>query len=322
MPGCGESDRPPTGEDGDALPPWIEAGAAALGLDSFDLVGFSFGAMVAGFYAALYPQRVKRLVLVGAPGFNRTPGPKANLREWLRLPDGLTLREAALSYLPSWSVSALHLGRYAAAETVVVTGLGLVGCSAALVADRMGARVLGLDIDPVRVAHARDLDLGAVAQLGTDDGSDAIAAYLGAGGPDLVLETTGSWAGLGEAIRLARDYTRIAVMGIYRTPPPPELGLSLHAMLTDYPAKLHYGRLSFIGVGSDPDEVAAPSPSLATTRTNHAWVLEQAARGRLPLDRLITDQLPPAAIGDALERLAARESRMVGIVFDWGAETE
>ena len=99
------SDRPPTGEDGDALPPWIETGAVALGLDTFDLVGFSFGAMVAGFYAASFPSRVKRLVLVGAPGFNRTPGPKANLKEWLRLPDGPGARRPSATTSARWMVA-------------------------------------------------------------------------------------------------------------------------------------------------------------------------------------------------------------------------
>ena len=88
LPGCGESDRPPVGEDGDALPPWIEEGADALGLETFDLVGFSFGAMVSGFYAARYPQRVRKLVLAGAPALSDKPGPKIALKEWLRLPDG------------------------------------------------------------------------------------------------------------------------------------------------------------------------------------------------------------------------------------------
>lgn len=60
----------------------------------------------------------------------------------------------------------------------------------------------------------------------------------------------------------------------------------------------------------------------STTRTNHAWVLEQAARGRLPLDRLVADVLPPVATGDPLERLANRETRLVGVVFDRGTATE
>ncbi len=94
LPGCGESDRPPVGEDGDALPPWIEEGTKALALPRFDLVGFSFGAMVSGFYAARYPDRVQELVLVGAPALSEKPGAKIALREWLRLPDGPQRQEA------------------------------------------------------------------------------------------------------------------------------------------------------------------------------------------------------------------------------------
>lgn len=236
------------------------------------------------------------------------------------VPDGLALRDAALAYLPSWAVSALHLGRYAAAETVIVTGLGLVGCSAALVAERMGARVLGLDVDPVRAAFARTLGLGAVAEPGTDAGARTIDAFLGADGPDLVLETTGAWAGLEEAIRRARDWTRIALMGIHRSAPSAEQAAAIHALLTTYPAKLHYGRLTFVGVGSDPESIPVPGPSRATPRTNLAWVLEQAARGTLPLGRLVTEVLPPDAIASALDRLAGGETRLVGVVFDWGID--
>jgi threonine dehydrogenase-like Zn-dependent dehydrogenase len=233
-----------------------------------------------------------------------------------RVPSGLPLREAAISYLCSWSVSALHLGRYRAAETVVVVGQGLVGASAALVADLMGARVLALDVDPARVAFARGLGLGAVEQPESGDFASRAASFLGAG-PDLILETTGFWHGLRQAIQLARDYTRIAVMGIYRQPPPADLGLELFGLLNAYPSKFHYGRLNIIGVGSDPDVVVPPAPHLATRASNWQWVLWQAARGRLPLGRLITDVLPPSEVGAALARLAGGETSMVGVVFDW-----
>ncbi|MBX3014112.1 MAG: zinc-binding dehydrogenase [Caldilineaceae bacterium] len=235
-----------------------------------------------------------------------------------RLPSGLSLRDASVSYLCSWSLSALHLGQYAAAETVVVVGQGLVGASAALVAERMGARVLALDSAAERVAFAQTLGLGAAVQVGTATAAQAMAAFLGATGPDLILETSGSWHGFRQAVELARDYTRLAIMGIYRQPPPAELGLDLHQLLYGYPSKFHYQRLQIIGCGSDPDEVVYPNPRLATRRRNYAYVLEQAGRGRLPLAKLITDTLPPAAIGDALAALADGNKAMVGIVFDWG----
>jgi len=234
-----------------------------------------------------------------------------------RVPADLPLREAAISYLCSWSVSALHLGRYRAAETVVVVGQGLVGASSALVADVMGARVLGLDVAEPRVAFARGLGVGAVEQPGTEGADERIAAFLAPSGPDLILETTGSWHGLRQAITLARDYTRIAVMGIYRQPPPPDLGMELFGLLNSYPSKFHYGRLNIIGVGSDPEVVVPPAPHLATRASNWAYVLWQAARGRLPLGRLITHVLPPDQVGVALEELAGGPTSMVGVVFDW-----
>ena len=61
-----------------------------------------------------------------------------------------------------------------------------------------------------------------------------------------------------------------------------------------------------------------PAPQTATPGSNWVYVLEQAARGRLPLGKLVTDVLPPAAIGDALDRLAGGETSMLGVVFDWG----
>ncbi|MBM4407844.1 MAG: zinc-binding dehydrogenase [Chloroflexi bacterium] len=239
-----------------------------------------------------------------------------------RVPDALSLRDAALSYLPSWSVSVLHLGRYQAGETVAVVGLGLVGASAALVAELNGARVLGLDIDARRRSIGAGLGLGAVADP-TD--APAVAAFLGAGGasgPDLVIETTGAWGGLRTAIDLARDFTRIAVMGIYRTPPPADLATAMHGQLFGYPAKFNYKRLEIIGCGADPAAVALPAPRTATTGTNWDYVLEQAGRGRLPLGRLVTNVLPPASIGEALEGLAGGDTSMLGVVFDWGRHEE
>lgn len=237
-----------------------------------------------------------------------------------RVPSNLSLHEAAISYLCSWSLSALHLGQYVAAETVIVLGQGLVGASAALMADMMGARLLALDSDATRVAFSNTLGLGAVAQPNCDEGKAKIAEFLGETGPDLILETSGSWHGFRQAIELARDYTRLAIMGIYRQPPPAELGLEIHQMLYAFPSKFHYQRLQIIGVGSDPDEVIYPNPHLATRRRNYAYVLEQAARGRLPLGKLITHTFAPEEVNDVLGKMADGNKEMVGVTFDWDVD--
>ena len=89
MPGFGDSAAPPGGHDADALPPWIERGMDTLAADEpFDLVGFSFGGLVAALLAAGAPARVKRLVLVGAPALTSELGPPLDLEPWSMLPVG------------------------------------------------------------------------------------------------------------------------------------------------------------------------------------------------------------------------------------------
>jgi len=227
---------------------------------------------------------------------------------------GLELQDASLGYLSAWSVSALHLGQYAAAETVVVIGLGLVGLSAALMADQMGARVLGIDVDERRVAFAGQVEFGAVA-MPTE--ADEIAEFLGETGVDLILETSGSWHGFKQALGLARDWTRIAVMGIYRQPPPADLALELHGLLYGFPSKFHYQRLQIIGCGSDPAEVVSPNPRLATTSRNFAYTLERAGQGKLPLGRLVSHVVKSGDIESVMRAMIGGDRGYVGVVFDW-----
>lgn len=237
------------------------------------------------------------------------------------VPNDVPLDIASLAYLSAWSVSALHLGAYAAAETVAVVGLGLVGASAAITADAMGARVLGIDADPDRLAFGRSLGLGCVEDAITLSSSDAARGFLDDAGADLIIETSGSWAGFRTAWSLARDYSRIALMGIYREPPPPDLQKLLHQEIFGFPSKMHYQRLQIIGCGSDPETLAEPMPRMATKHRNFAWALEQAARGRLRLDALKTSTRRPDEIESVLRQLLAGDRSEVGIVFDWTGES-
>jgi threonine dehydrogenase-like Zn-dependent dehydrogenase len=234
-----------------------------------------------------------------------------------RMPAGLSLQDASIIYLSSWALSALHLTSYAAAETVVVIGQGLVGASAALMADQMGARVLALDSNPDRVAFARTLGIGMVQQPTDPASAERMAAYLGPNGADLILETSGAWGGLRQAIALARDYTRIGLMGIYREPPPADLAHELFHQAYDFPSKLHYKRLQITGCGSDPESISDPQPRMATRDGNFAYALEQAARGKLEIGKLITNVVPAGEIESILARFADGDTSMVGVVFDW-----
>jgi threonine dehydrogenase-like Zn-dependent dehydrogenase len=214
-------------------------------------------------------------------------------------------------------LSALHLGRYEAAQTVAVVGQGLVGASAALMADNLGARVLTVEVDPVRAEFSRGLGVGPVIQPGAPGADEALAAYTGENGIDVILETSGVWPGFSTATTLARDWTRIVLMGIYRQLPSPEIVAKLHGDLYGFPSKLHYQRLQIIGAGADPEDVLKPAPNLATRIGNFRYALERAALGKLPIGKLISHVHAPDEIGSALALFASGDKHQVGVVFEW-----
>ncbi len=83
LPGFGESATLATGDDADAVADCLSQSFPQLfGDDPIDVVGFSFGALVAGFLAVRVPARLSRLVLIGAPALGATPSPAIDLRPW------------------------------------------------------------------------------------------------------------------------------------------------------------------------------------------------------------------------------------------------
>lgn len=76
IPGFGDSDLPQNAKDVDDLVPFVLEGLEYVGQGSgLDLVGFSFGGLLAGFIAAQSPAIINKLILVGVPGLGLTGKP-------------------------------------------------------------------------------------------------------------------------------------------------------------------------------------------------------------------------------------------------------
>ena len=86
LPGFGDSANAPGGHDADVIvAPLAKGMLQLLGGAPCDLVGFSFGGMVAGFLAAQMPLRVRRLLIVGAPSLGVGAGKRMPLTAWRHL---------------------------------------------------------------------------------------------------------------------------------------------------------------------------------------------------------------------------------------------
>jgi threonine dehydrogenase-like Zn-dependent dehydrogenase len=90
---------------------------------------------------------------------------------------------------------------------------------AAMVARLVGARVAALEPDATRRRIATEAGAHVVLDPGDISSDESISRVFGEFGPDVIVETSQAWSGLTTAVRLARQETRIAIVGIYRIDP-------------------------------------------------------------------------------------------------------
>lgn len=129
----------------------------------------------------------------------------ADERDVLRLPDNLTFLDGACVACGfGTAYEALRRVDVSGRDRVLIVGLGPVGVAAGLLAKALGARdVIGIDPTPERVRMA--LELSAV-----DSAADSDSIPLGT---DVAVDCSGSGVGQLTALRHARRWGRVALVG-------------------------------------------------------------------------------------------------------------
>ena len=72
-----------------------------------------------------------------------------------RIPDGVSDEAAAFTVIGAIALQGIRLVAPTLGEAVVVTGLGLIGLLTVKLLRAQGCRVLGIDLDPAKLALAR-----------------------------------------------------------------------------------------------------------------------------------------------------------------------
>jgi alcohol dehydrogenase len=133
----------------------------------------------------------------------------------VRLPETLGFVEAAAlgcRFMTAYAAITVH-GRPGEGDWVAVHGCGGVGLSAVMIAAAAGARVVAIDIDPAKLALARDLG----AELAVDArAGDPAAAVLDAtgGGAHVSLDALGSAATCAASVGSLRKRGRHVQVGL------------------------------------------------------------------------------------------------------------
>jgi L-iditol 2-dehydrogenase len=144
----------------------------------------------------------------------------------LKLPDSMSLDEAAFIEPTAVTVHALRRGGGVEGKQVVVLGAGPIGNLTAQVARASGAlAVMITDVSPYKLEKARQCGIEFVVNPASEDLNDAIVRYFGAQKADLILECVGIEPTITDAIRCARKGSTIVIVGVFGKKPQVDLGL-------------------------------------------------------------------------------------------------
>lgn len=211
--------------------------------------------------------------------------PAANVRAaTFRVPDHLSDEEATFVEPLACCVRAVERARVQPGDTVMVVGLGSIGCLFVQLVRRAGATVVGIDQDAARLALARRLDVQAA---GPAEGA-ALARQVSDGrGADHVIVTGGGTAVLPWAVEALRDGGAVHYFaGGDGAALPVGLATLYHRELT----------------------ITATYSSSPATLARAFWLI---AAGKVDVGGLISHRLPLARLAEGVELMRRRQALKV-----------
>lgn len=212
-----------------------------------------------------------------------------------KIPDTVSDEQAAFTVLGAIALQGIRLVAPTLGESVVVTGLGLIGLMTVQLLRAHGCRVFGIDLDPARLAMARRF---GAETFDASNGADPVAAaeaFSRGRGVDAVIITVSNKSSepMHQAANMCRQRGRIVLVGV--------TGLSL-SRADFYEKELTFQVSCSYGPGRyDPNyEQKGQDYPVGfvrwTEQRNFEAVLDMMADGRLDVSPLVSHTF---AIGDA-----------------------
>jgi len=236
-----------------------------------------------------------------------------------RIPEGVGDEQACFTVLAAIGLQGLRLAEPTLGETVVVTGLGLIGLLTVQMLRANGCQVVGIDFDDHKLDLAEGWGATVVRLSRGEDPVAAVETLTGGVGADAVIITasTDSDDVVHQAAQMSRKRGRIILVGV--------IGLDLQRS-DFYEKELTFQVSCSYGPGRyDPsyeDEGQDyPLPFVRWTENrNLQAILKLMQSGNLDVDPLVSGRFPVEQAGEAYDHLLD-DKGVLGLLLDYPSES-
>ena len=231
-----------------------------------------------------------------------------------RLPDSVDFESAAFTTLGAVALHGFRLAQPQIGETVAIIGMGLLGLLTGQIAAAAGCRVLGIDVNPQRIALAGTLGLEAVLRNQATEFAQAFTANRGFDNI-IICADTSSNDPVELAAVIARDRGKVVATGA--------VGLT-------FPRKVYYEKeLSFInsrsyGPGrydSSYEENGKDYPLgyvRWTEGRNFEAVVNFLSSGKVNVAPMVTHRFPIEKAADAYQIITGKKKEpFLGVILTY-----
>ena len=237
-----------------------------------------------------------------------------------RIPDGVSDEEAAFTVIAAIALQGIRLVQPTLGESVVVTGLGLIGLVTVQLLRAHGCRVLGIDFDADKLALAKQFGAEVVNLSAGEDPVAAAQRFSRGRGVDAVIiaASTKSSEPVHQAALMSRKRGRIVLVGV--------TGLEL-SRADFFEKELTFQVSCSYGPGrydSNYEEKGQDYPVgyvRWTEQRNFEAVLDMMADGRLDVTPLISHRFAIAEAEKAYELVGGAAPSM-GILLQYPTAAE
>ncbi len=244
---------------------------------------------------------------VAARSKHKQYAPYPDTRRPLKIPAGVSDEDATFFGLACITQIGVRRARHELGDTVAVIGLGLLGQLVTQYVRALGAsEIVAIDTADARLKMARTHGATHVLQMGADAARDAVFDLTGGRGVDVVYDITGHAAVFGPALRLARKYGKLVLLGDTGTPGDQRLT----------PDVITRG-ISIVGAHDSHSPAEETDENYWTAYNMARLFFTYLERGQMRVSDLITHRYSPEEAPTAYAMLQTDRASAMGVIFDW-----